>query len=274
MKSLLTLTEYNLRAIKKPLIWMLLLMGPAELALTAAALFIRKGPLYAQPSIFYQDGMFITALCMIGAAVMNFAAVNRQSGRSKGIYTLMTLPMQRKNIYWSAVLSGVIAVWLVIAAQALWYIILYAPMCWMSDAYANHVLTQLVAANRFPQMPGYTAFMNNGLYLNIMRSGVLRFLMPTSLLGLCYLGLVVVCPTCCLQAILCRRGGAKALHIGLFCYSVVTTLIAIAAGAQSNPGLYDGYNGTQLALIMAHQLVLTLAVSLSACYGLKHSKNL
>lgn len=274
MKTLFTLTEYNLRAIRKPLFWTLLLMGPVEFVVMVAGMLMRRGPLYALPSTFYLDGMFITAACMIAAAVLNFFAANQQSGRSKGIYTLMTLPARRSWLFFSTVLSGFIAVFLVIFAQAVWYLLLHLPMCWANQVFSDSYLHSLVEAGRLPQLPGYSSFVHNGLFLSMMRAKALRLLMPLNLTGLVYLLVTVLCPIACLQATLYRRGGMKVLHILLFCYSIFATLLGLVAGISDYISLVNGQSHSMMLFYCLHQLVLTTLVSFSACYGLTRSKNL
>lgn len=270
MKPILLLTEYHLRAIRRPLLWLLLCMGPVQFA----GMLLGEGPYYVLPCVFYRFGMFITALCMILAAALSFWSAAQQNGHSKGIYTLMTLPIKRQTLFFAAVISSVIAVWLVIFAQALWFLLLHLPMSWANQLFSDSTLTALVETGKLARLPDHSSFQHNGLFLSMMRTPVMRVLMPLNLTGFVYLFLSILCPITGLQAILCRRGGMRGLHILLFCYSALASLFGLGVAIVDFVGLMSGELLHFLLGYCLHQLVLTLGIGWSACYGLAHSKNI
>lgn len=107
---------------------------------------------------------------------------------SKGIYTLLTLPVSRNALYTSRMLSFVIHVLVLIAAQIV-------TVYW----------TYHLWIRRLESLDG-DFVMNNGLFLAFIRSDFLRLIFPLSLEGLiCSLGLVLVSTTGIFYGILCER---------------------------------------------------------------------
>ena len=271
MKHILTLTEYNLRSIRRPLLWMLLLMGPAQLLLSLLPTILNGGGSYEPPYMLFRYGMFVPAGCMIAAALLNFFSVLRQNGRSKAIYTLMTLPGSRSQIFFSQVLSGVIAVLAVVAAQALWYMLLYLPTGLLNNFLTDRYMYK-IAGGQVAGLPDRTSlFLHNGLFLSMMRARAMRILMPTSLRGILSLLLCILCPTVCLLAIPCRRGLFRVLMCVLFAASVFITLMTLLFCYM--------YIGSTTPTYVHNNLLATLVVlaavsGINALYGLDRAKNL
>lgn len=274
MKKLFLLTEYQLRAIKKPLLWMLVLMGPAELAVMLLVSAKTRSKVYAPPQLLFKFAMFIPAICMILAVMINFWNFARQNGRSKGIYTLMTLPVRRSQLYWSGVLSGVIAVWTVMAAQAIWYLLLYAPTAWLNDLLSHQILSETLNPSQMGLINQYSSFVDNGLFLAMMRAPAMRILFPMSFGTAVVMLVSMICPVACVQGILCRRGVARIIQLALFAVSGLLTLWAMGMEFLSLGQAYA--NGLEwLKNTMIHwQLIVTVVSVCNALYGITTSKNI
>ncbi len=277
MKSFLTLLEYDLRAIKKPLFWLVVLMGPMQFVIMLLYASNLGSTPYVQPYTLFSSGMFVPALSMVAAAFINFSTTVHQNGRSKAIYTLMTLPSSRSLIFWASVASGVIAIWTVVAVQGLWYMLLYAPTAWANDLISSSLCQYTAAHSPGYTVPqGFSSFVHNGLLLSMLRAESMRTLFPMSLMGILVLLVSVVCPVICLQSILCRRGPLKVLHGTLFAGCALVTLFTMATMALDSAFPYRGeeYSWGIFSVLMAIQLVLAVICAVSALRGLKRSKNL
>ena len=273
MKYLLTLTEYNLRAIRKPMLWLLVLMGPAEAAVMLLGAQLWQGNLYAPFYTLFYFGMVITALCMITAAVLNFSVLLRQNGRSKAVYTMMTLPCRRSDLFWSGVISGALSVLAVMAAQALWYMILYLPVSYANNAISAGLIKSIAETGISLPAGLDSLSAKNGLFLSMLRSPVMRLLFPMSGSGLLIMGTSILCPVICLQSIACRRGFARVLHMVLFGICAFFMLIGLLYAFQS---MFPGYvyGSAALNAFLPAQVVPAVICAVSALYGLAKAKNL
>ncbi len=274
MKNIAMLADFQLHVIKKPMLWMLALMGPAEFALMMLGLVHDRGPLFGAPHILFGWAIPVTALCMVLAAVLNFTVTLRQNGRARFIYTLMTLPIKREQIYFSGVVSGAVAVWSVIAAQAAWFLVLYAPVGFAVNFFSRYYLKIRVNAGALPAVPDYTAMGPGGLFTSMIHSPVMRLLLPMSVLGFAVILVSVVGPVACLQAIVCRRGTAKIAHMFLFGASVLLMLLTLSKAYIMQISIVFSMDYGRMWLLVLVQLVLAGAAALSARYGLKTAKNL
>lgn len=277
MKSFLTLLEHDLRAIKKPLFWLVVVMGPAQFAVTLLYAFTQRSSPYLPPYSLLSVGMVVPALCMLAAAFLNFSTMVRQNGRSKAIYTLMTLPSSRSLVYWASVASGIIAIWVVVAAQAIWYMLLYAPTAWANDLISAAYCADQATYNMGYIIPqGFSSFTRNGMVLGMLRTESMRTLFPMSLMGTLLMLCSMTCPVICLQSILCRRGILRITHSVLFAFCGIATLFAMATSALDGafPYLGDQYAWNFFSFFMVIQVLLATICAISALRGLKRSKNL
>lgn len=276
MKHFLTLTEYSLHSIRRPLFWMLVLMGPLEFIFMCVFTALNPNIVLYQPFyVVFHSAMFVPPICMILAAFLNFFMTLRQNSKSKAIYTLMTLPCRRSSIFWSQVASGAIAIVCVMAAQAIWYLVLYAPTCWIVNLCSTHYMQNLLAFSEEAFVPVYNSFVNNGLFLSAVRSVFMRLIFPTGLMGVANILVSIVCPTICLQSILCRRSGWRIAHIGAFlaCGILVLLLMANSYSTQFTTNFNSDFVFYS-SLLNAIQLILAAFCAVSGLYGLKKSKNL
>lgn len=280
MRDLLTLTEYQLRAIRKPLLFLLLTMGPLQFLCAAGQLWWIPSTLdvgYVTPDQLATGGLIllIPAAFVAAAALVNFLVTARQNGRSKSIYTLMTLPVRRWKLYAAGVLSGLIAVCAVIAAEALWYLLLYAPLCAVSGAVERHWSGIAQTAFDGPGLPHWEAaspFLQNGLFLSMVRAAWMRLLLPLSPGKALLLAAHLFAGISCLQAIPTRQGAARVLHGALLAGSVVLCLYALGTQLLVLLGLVSRQlNELPVAAV---QLGLGLAAWLSAVQSLARAKNL
>lgn len=272
MKNTLLLTEYNLRAIRKPLTWMFVLMGPLEYCVMMAYLIVMKGPLFHPPHRFFMAGMLVPAICILIGAVLNFYIALRQSGRSKAIYTLLTLPGNRAQVYLSSVLSGLVTVWLTAAVQALWYMILYVPVARTIDWYSARFLTEKVEQGLLSVVPNYSSCVENGFFLHLMRSPAMRMLFPMSSVGFVIMLMAEISTIACLQAITFTRGVLRVLTTICFAFCVVGTMASLLNTVEFIfiPMLSCSIS-TGMWLIAA-QLCSAVISIICAVYSLKHSK--
>lgn len=282
MKHFLTLTEYHLHSIRKPLLWMLALMGPLEFIFICVFMWMNPNTFLYQPFyVLFHIAMIIPPICMITAAFLNFSTALRQNSKAKSIYTLMTLPCPRSTIFWSQVGSGILAIGSVMAAQALWYLILYAPTSWVVNLVSDHFMQRVISQTTEAFVPVYSSFVNNGLFLSMIRSVFMRLIYPTSLQGIVTILVSMVCPVICLQSILCRRSGWRAAHICAFIACGICVLLLMANSYTSQFTAYSRYYTTIYGHLIegywpliAGQLILAAFAAASGLYGLKKSKNL
>lgn len=274
MKNIAMLADFQLHAIKKPLLWVIVLMGPAEFAIMMLGLVHDRGPLFGAQHILFGWAIPVLVLCMVLAAVLNFSVTLRQNGRSRFIYTLMTLPVKREQLYTSSVVSGAIAVWSVMAAQAAWFLILYFPTGWAVNFFSRYYIKIRVNAGALPAVPDYTAMGPGGLFVSMTHSPVMRMLLPMSLLGLLVILVSVIGPVACLQAIAYRRGGFKIAHIFLFGASTLLMLFTLGSAYGEQLGGSSSYSNMLLWAALAAQLILAAIAAVSAWHGLKTAKNL
>lgn len=288
MRDLLSLTEYQLRAIRKPLCWMLLAMGPLQFLWVSAFMFWAPGDFgigYATPELLMAGtmGMLIPAVFIVAAALVNFSVTAKQNGRSKSIYTLMTLPVQRWKVYAAGVLGGVVAVYAVIAAEALWTMLLYLPMCAVSGSIERMAITSSMAAAaaRMDEvLPGLldwqaaSPFLHNGLFLSMVRAGWMRLLMPLKPLKALLLAAHIFAGVSCLHAMMMRRGLVRLLHGAALACSVVVCLFALTKQLLVFFNLEYNNLTAMEPYILAIQLALGAIAWLSAVKSLAKAENL
>lgn len=283
MRDLLTLTEYQLRAIRKPLLVLLIAMGPLQFVSAAAYLWFFPGAVgdgYGTPEQLITESlaMLIPAVLIAAAALLNLGVTVRQNGRSKSIYTLMTLPVRRWKVYAAGVLSGLVAVCAVIAAEALWFLLLYAPLGAVSGAAEQAPLraaeAQLGALGERSLLDweGASPFLRNGLVLSMLRAGWMRLLLPLSPIKVLLLAAHLFAVVSCLQALPTRRGLGLALHGVMLAGSVLVCLYALGAQLLCLLGL--GSYQLNEPLLLAIQLLLGLAAWCSAARSLARADNL
>lgn len=272
MKNTLLLANYQLRAMRTPFLWLLALMGPLEFACMTVGFLYSRGPMFGTPHQVFPYVLPVLALSMILAGVLNFSVTVRQNGRAHSIYTMMTLPGKRSQVYWSGVISGVVSVWTVMMAQAVWFLLLYAPVGKMIDHLSRMMLNPYVKSGALVRMPEHSSFIPNGLFLSMIRSRVMRVILPMSLSGFVVILVSVVVPVACLQAIACRRGGLRVLHLVLFVCSTGCMLFMLAL-AYTWGGFDACARKTQLVLTAVQLCFMLMAVP-SALSGLKKARNL
>lgn len=258
MNGLLKLTEYRLRAIRKPLFWILALMGPAELAVMAVNIFARSLP-HVPIRICFGSAVWVVLFCMGAAALANFVASTQDFGRSRFIHTLMLLPIKRSAVFLSGVISGLIAVWAVIAAQAIWFMLLYVPVGCLSAINA--------------QAPIRTAFMINGLFLNMVRTPAMQLLMPHSLHDVFYLVVMVLAPVVCLQAAACHAKKARTLYFLLAGISAFISLRVLWMQYETMRWNWAAHP-VRVSMLVMVQLAVIAFVGLRTIQNLNNAKNL
>lgn len=256
MKDTLKLTEYRLRAMRRPLLAILLLMGPAEfLVMLFDMHWLRNAP-NATLDFYFSTARWVLLLCMVAAILANFMATIRENGRSHFITTLMLLPTKRSALYLSGVLSGLFAVWAVIAAQAIWFLLLYAPVGWCSNLQS--------------QASAGSAFLTNGLFLSMVRVPEMQIILPRTLSGFVFLLGMLLAPIASLQAV-------------AYCKGIVSVICSLLAGCNTVISLMMQHDAIErvwvlhpvkMKLLFFGQVLIAFLVMVWAIYNLNHSKNL
>ena len=272
MKNTLLLTEYNLRAIRRPLIWMFVLMGPVQYGVMLAYLIKMKGPLFQPPHRLFMAGMSVPMVCILIGIMLNFSIAMRQNGRSKAIYTLLTLPGKRFQVYFSSVCSGLVTVWLIAAVQALWYILLYVPMAHTIDWYSVHILAEKVEKELISAIPAYSSFVENGFFLHLLRSPAMRMLFPMSVEGLAVMLVSEISVVTSLHSIAFTRGGLR----------VISAICAIVCAISTAVVLLETVEFLFIPILQHSILWYVCRIAVQLCpaglaaicagYSLKHSK--
>ena len=167
-----TLADENLRAIRRPLLGICLLLGPAEFVLLFASVILaQEQGMQLGWAMRHYRVFLLPAGGMALAALLHAWQTFKSYGRPHTIYTIMTLPVPRGLPYLARVASGLMAAGCVAVAQGLWLILLYAPFTLLSGS-ALCAPTGEGAIN---------AFLSGGLWLNLVRSDILHLLLPTTL---------------------------------------------------------------------------------------------
>lgn len=275
MKNVLTLTEYQLRCIRKPLFALLLLMGPIEFATMLFLLHnscFTGSTFYTFPPmmVFFRKITFMIPLFLLAAVLLNASISMRSDGRSQFIRSLMTLPVKRSALFISSVISGLLCVWSAIAAQAVWFILMYKPFNWFSDSFTTDMMRSW-----YPDLSvqATTSFLHNGLFLNMMRSAPMQILFSRNIYGFMILLLCILAVVVSIQAITCHTGFCRILQIALTC----ATLWHVLGVMWMH---YDSLNATwlvypyRLPLYLVLLIVFTLISGGWAIHSLRNAKNL
>ncbi len=284
MRNVLTLAEYQLRAIRRPLAFLLLAVGPLQLLLVLALLAVQFSPGrlnegYSTPELLttFSLSFLAPAACITAAALLNFAVTARQNGRSKSIYTLMTLPGPRGAVFAAGVLSGLLAICAVIAATALWNMLLYTPLCAL-DRFAVLAWDSKTAArfsvlgSTLQSWQAATPFLHNGLFLSMARAGWMRLLLPLTPLATLLFAAHLLAMVSCLQAMCMRQGLMRLAHGILLAVSVLLCLNALFR--QLMLFSFGPVRQPNELLLLLVQLALAAAAWASALRSLARAENL
>lgn len=162
MQDFLKLTEWRLRLMRKPLLWMAALMGPAEFLAILADLFLFSQRFYAPLSVYFFVAAIVLIFCMAAAVLLSFFSVSQQNHHTNFTHALMLLPIRRSMLYWSGAASGLLSVWFLAAAQVIWYLVLYLPVNFCSNLCSVHTAQRMLANGLLAKMPVGSAFWANG----------------------------------------------------------------------------------------------------------------
>jgi hypothetical protein len=164
------LADWNLRAIRRPLLGICLALGPAELLLVLVMAALEKAQgIPLTMALHSYRAWLLPAGGMALAALMNAWQTFKSYGRPHTVYTIMTLPVPRCLPYFARVTSGLLAAGCVAVAQALWLIVLYVPFTLFSGSALCSATGE--ATN---------AFLSGGLWLNLVRSDIMHLILPTT----------------------------------------------------------------------------------------------
>lgn len=251
MGSLLALADWHLRGIGRPLALLCAAMGPAELGLIALYLAHYKAQYMQLHQLFQRSGAcYVLPAALVLALLLDLAAGRADYSRPRAIYTLMTLPVPRAWLYFSRVISGVLAVGCVAAAQALWYLLLYAPVTALSGLAGEPA--------------AHAAFMTGGLWLNQMRSTCMALLLPAG----------PKTAACMAYAVVALVAIAEAVVVHGFYTGVLLGISAAytAVWCVSRAGYFGRAAGGEGGLLIVLTVCLALAV-LQACSALQGGEN-
>ncbi|HHV94877.1 MAG TPA: hypothetical protein GXX37_00120 [Clostridiaceae bacterium] len=147
--------------------------------------------LYKRFETIYESSGCIIAFAVCFAAICGICIHSFYSNYtgSKSIYTLMTLPMKREEVYFSKLVSFFIYFLMFIAAQLISVFIAY------------NIVHYKVA-----QFDQGRYLMNNGLFLAFVRSGFLRILLPLGVEGIISTTSMFIVIVCSLYyGLICER---------------------------------------------------------------------
>lgn len=280
MRNVLTLAEYQLRAIRRPLVFLLAAVGPLQFLAAFALLTFTFSPGrltkgYATPDILTGASLsfLVPAGFIAAAALLNVWVTARQNGRSKGIYTLMTLPGPRSAVFAAGVLSGLAAVCAVIAATALWQMLLYAPLCAL-DRFVVLARGSEAAARLGVSLQSWQAaspFLHGGLFLSMVRSGWMRLLLPLKPVSALLLFSHLLAMVSSLQAVFMRQGLMRLAHGILLAASVLLCLRTMFFQLMLSMGIARQLHEP---LVLLAQLTITALAWTSALRSLARAENL
>ena len=275
MQDFLKLTEWRLRLMRKPLLWVVLLMGPAEFLAILADMFLFSERFYAPLSVYFFAAAVVLVFCMVAAVLLSFFSVFKQNHHTNFTHSLMLLPVQRSTLYWSGVASGLLSVWFIAAAQVVWYLVLYVPVNFCSNFYTVHTAQNMLSNSLLTEMPVGSAFLANGLWNTMMHTPAMQMLFPRNLPTLLLVLVLIAAPVCCLHAISCHRGPSRTASTVLLVVSALLSLVGSRLLYLSVTNLYHPWGDVvHLRNILILQLVLIAAVSWWGIHSLNRSENL
>ena len=255
MKTIYRLAAWNLRVTIKPLLLVWGLMAAGEFVALIAPATSNKGSL--MNFSFYNFTLPIFVFSYIAAVFISvYPACSAAFGRSKSIYTLMTLPMPRRNILFANIVSGLLTAFGTITVQVALHFVFYYPVMKLAEA---------SRPDAYLQCP---VFIENGLFLSFMRNELLQVIFPRSLFSLLAFLTVIICTTVLLHCV--------PMHSGL--WRVVSLVLLAGSGILGGIVLMMQYlNRGSSTTVVALSAPLAAAAVLSlwwALRSLKKAKNL
>ncbi|MGI6175882.1 MAG: hypothetical protein ACOYJC_06955 [Christensenellales bacterium] len=205
MRKNFILISHVFKSTAKPLFIVAAAMMVVEfMCMLVAALFVQSTSFLPYERIFEMSGApYFFAAAFVAALFLMGKSMADHFGRSKGIYTLLSLPQKRTSIYYSHVLAGMLSLAVIVTAQLLVVVLAYLPIMGI----AGNNAPQYSGIQGFDELfPYYAPFMNNGLFLAFARSKLLRMLMPLHVAEY-FWGACLLLMMCCVlhNLILCRN---------------------------------------------------------------------
>lgn len=185
MRNTLTLSNYIFGwYMKKFGTWILAISAVAAIVLLAVYPGSNSG--YAHIAIEFRtydlvvdrSGVFIVfiiGLLLVLQAL--FLQMNSFYTNGRGMYTLFTLPMKRRQVYAAFFLSAITVVLLYFAVWTVLMVVLYFPV---TSMYANLARQAVLYVAPDVTLTGLDTSVTNGLYLALQRSAFLSGCLPTS----------------------------------------------------------------------------------------------
>lgn len=111
------------------------------------------------------------AFCMIFEAV----GIYSEAFKNGGVYTLMMLPMPRRNVFLAYCARGVVCMLMLFTVQTLALLASYAPVVALCQNAAE------AYSNTYGRALPFVAERTNGLFLAVIRSDLFHILLPQSI---------------------------------------------------------------------------------------------
>lgn len=230
------LANFYLRNIAKPLGLICLLLGPVQFLLI---LLVSRMHYAARQGIFPRlEDLYLYCYCVLpllaalaAGPLLVFGFCRQQYGRTKGIYTLLSLPGGSAPLFWGQLAAALSSIYCVIAAQLVWYAAMYQPVL-LTVRY-----WQTVFGSHAPAHAG------DGLFLAFTRNIFLRLIAPLAPINMVSLLLILFGLTACLLALAGQRGikliGQFAL-LGICCVCALTWCVAHRTCTELTQPLFGG----------------------------------
>lgn len=220
MSKLYILTNYIFMKSNKERLYTCLGMVSIEIAALFITAFSEFNAFMPYEILIKKSGVPI--IFSITALIVYFIDINACEEcykKNKSIYTLMTLPIPRWNLYFAYVVAGVISLIVILAVQLLTIVMLYIPVMSVADTISKGVPVFIESSNTFIN---YGSKMNNGLFLAFIRSSFLSTIMPFNIRGwiilITFILIIVVIGNYLILV------GRSKFSFGIFGYIAITNL--------------------------------------------------
>ncbi|MEG2021483.1 MAG: hypothetical protein RR087_06885 [Oscillospiraceae bacterium] len=258
MKNIYRLAAWNLRGTVKLILPIWLFMGVTQFMylMSDAAKKENAWKELMMPLPISAETIIFAAAYMAAIIISVYPVFVQTYGRAKGMYTLMSLPMPRRNILLANILSGLCIAFSTVAVQLMLFFVYYMPVMHTAET------ARLKAGYAFP------VFVKDGLFLTFMRNDFMRILLPTTFVDAIIFVSVIVCTTVLLHCIPMHSGAiAKAV-------SLLLTLIGGMLGLAGLMFTITKTSGLMYVIILGLLIAISAAALIWAFSSLKKAKNL
>ncbi|MEG2697300.1 MAG: hypothetical protein RR951_00095 [Ruthenibacterium sp.] len=251
MRTWYRLTAWNWYIVRKPWLLVCAVMSVAQTAALLLSAGGKKGAGIPCDSLWIESfACFIFAAGYLAVMAVTLRPVLQAQGKSRGAYTLQTLPAKRGTVLLSQIACTALALCGTIAWQLVLVLVLYWPVTAVSNAAAAKFLLQYTVPHADMQ-------------LSFVRNMMVRLLLPTTAFGALLLLLLIVAPSVLLVCAFFHRGAARfwAVCMGLMgagcCFYLLVMQVAVFA--ERNSYLW----GRSMVAILLLLALMALAVVLA-----------